>query len=257
MAIENWEGYKEWVGKTVQGGAQYYYRGQRRSDWKLQTTFHRYSDITGISMLDYLDRVIPEVSYYVSATQDESIDLNDHFQFGSLLAKLQHHGFPTPLLDWTLSPYIAAYFAFKDVDPHVPDNSKVSISIFDINLWAQTYIQPLNLREAAPFVSAYRPYAKNNPRMIQQMAVATATNISDLTTYLISCGVASGRTFLYQAELPVSERRIVMNELNLMGINSMTMFPDFDGICSSLKERFFHNMDVKPLIPAPPPPTGV
>jgi len=252
--MQSWSEYKAWIGEAVKGGAKYYFRGQRKSHWNLKTSFHRYSEKMEISLLDYLDKIIPEVSYYVSATENEYIDISNEIQLGALLAKLQHHGFPTPLLDWTLSPYIAAYFAFKDVDPHVPDNSKVSISIFDIELWSKVYAQPLDLRETTPFVSSFKPLAKNNPRMIQQMAVTTATNVSDLTDYLVSCGQTTGNIFLYTAELDVSERKLVMNELNLMGINSMTMFPDFDGICSSMKEMFFNNLEVKPLIQVPPPP---
>ena len=28
---------------------------------------------------------------------------------------LRHYGFPSPLLDWSKSPYVAAYFAFRDL----------------------------------------------------------------------------------------------------------------------------------------------
>lgn len=39
--------------------------------------------------------------------------------------------------------------------------------------------------------------------------------------------------------LSVREKPNVLRELNLMGINEMTLFPSIDGICRSLKSQFF------------------
>ena len=48
------------------------------------------------------------------------------FPGGGYLAYLRHHGFPSPLLDWTKSPYIAAYFAMVNA----PQKEVKKVSVF-------------------------------------------------------------------------------------------------------------------------------
>ena len=254
--MNNWKDYKNWISDTIKVGSQFYFRGQENPQWKLQTSFHRYSSQSNITLIDYLDRIIPEVHYNVCSSENELVDISTNMGIGGFLARLQHHGFPTPLLDWSLSPYIAAYFALKDIDPAKPKVDNVAIYIFDFKLWSQRYNPELDFRRPELFVTPFRPFANNNPRMLSQHAVTTATNIEDLEPYLVTQSQNQNQPspYLYKVTLPISERKLIMNELSLMGISSMTMFPGLDGICSSMKEHFFNNIEVVPRIPAPPPP---
>lgn len=246
----NWNDFKQWVGTNINTGKKYYFRGQSDSSWQLKTTFHRSIAGKNISMEKYLTSIMQDVNYQVSSF-DKPVNLTDSLEFGNLLARLQHHGFPTPLLDWTLSPYIAAYFAFKGAPLAPKPNEMVSVFIFDIDLWGNHYQANSNLLESSEFVSNFVPFVTDNPRMSRQMGVTTLTNVSDLQAFILSKIQAVGCQLLWKFDMPASERSHVMKELNLMGINDMTMFPDFDGLCKHLKEVHFDNQ--QKILPVPPP----
>jgi len=243
-----WQDYKEMVGDVVKRNKSYYYRGQIDCKWILQTSFHRIIERKKISMslIDYLDRVLPVLGYHISAIRNEIINLDNPTEFGAFLALLRHHRFPTPLLDWTLSPYIAAYFALRDIDDSNPRYDCVKIHVFDFTEWRTSYDQPLNLRAPGNFVSIFTPYAKFNPRLISQQCAYTVTNVSNMTSYILQCEKKAKKDFLHSYELSVKERTQIMRELNLMGINDMTLFPGVDGICNTAQEWFFSKDKVGP-----------
>ena len=235
-----WDEYKAWVSTLAKENISYYCRGHATDTWKLQTSFHREAIHQKITLLDYLNKIIPEVNYQISAILNEIIDLNNDQILGTFLSLIQHHGFPTPLLDWTLSPYIAAYFAFREVKEQKPLSENIQIFIFDYIEWEKSFNQPINIIETtSEYVRIIRPYAKNNPRIIAQQGVFTVTNVHDMEQHIFTYQDITKKTFLYTVELSVKEKPHVMRELNLMGINEMTMFPGLGGICRSLKSRYF------------------
>ncbi len=248
-----WKSFKELIGNRTSGDKKYYFRGQSCSEWKLETSFHRASADKEITLNSYLTEIIHDVNRQVSS-MDKPVDLQNGIEFGEMLARLQHHGFPTPLLDWTLSPYVAAYFAFKGAPVEAKPEDMVSIYMFDINKWVSEVTPSADLLSPIPFVSDFAPYLTKNPRMARQMGVMTMTNVIDIQQFIMS----KGQDYLFKACIHASERSVVMKELNLMGINDHTLFPDFDGLCKHLKEIHFDNKckvlpPPLPLVPPPPP----
>jgi FRG domain len=111
---------------------QLLFRGQSNSEWKLETTleragciamyFREYYELITSSIAaavgSFSDVKIPEYSFEVSAVFKD-IQLFSLHRFPkpdlySYMVYLRHHGFPSPLLDWSRSPYVAAFFAFRD-----------------------------------------------------------------------------------------------------------------------------------------------
>jgi hypothetical protein len=235
-----WDEYKAWVSDLVKVKGSYFCRGHANENWKLQTSFHREAVHKKITLTQYLEIILPEIHYHISGILNDFTDLRIEYEFGAFLALIQHHGFPTPLLDWTLSPYMAAYFAFREVNEIHPLSNNIKIYMFDYNEWAKSFKQPLDLKDTTTeFVSIIRPFAKFNPRIIAQQGIFTLTNVDDMELYINSRANETKKNFLYSVLLSVKEKPNVMRELNLMGINEMTLFPGLEGICRSLKSQFF------------------
>jgi hypothetical protein len=180
---------------------------------------------------------------HLSARTRHIFNLQNPNENGAFFNLVQHHGYPTPLLDWTYSPYVAAFFAYRGISDEEADkadaNAKVRIQVFDQAQWKTDWSQGNLLVYPGLHLSIGEFLSIENERMIPQQAASTMTNIDDIESYIRNKEASVNKTYLSAIDLPVRERRQVVRDLRYMGITAGSLFPGLDGACEELKELNF------------------
>lgn len=234
---QDWNTYKE---SAIQiASKRPLFRGQRKP-WRLRTPFHRSGRA---DMHTFALRDVPQLNRHLSSRNSHVFKLDNQEEYGAFLNLAQHHGYPTPILDWTYSPYVAAFFAYRGItDEDAADalpEAKVRIHIFDLAEWLLISPAVTLLVHPQLHITARELLAIENERMIPQQAASTVTSVDDVETYIRLRETADNKQYLQAIDLPVRERRRVIRELSYMGITAGSLFPGLDGACEELAERNF------------------
>lgn len=208
------------------------YRGQERA-WRLQTSFHR----TGhADLISYLDTNLAEVEHHINAYSEHVYDIQNDRSLGALLNLAQHHGYPTPLLDWTKSPYVAAFFAYQN--NNINDTDDISIFWFNQKEWTKKVGNSAQIKRPGMTVRTMELPGFGNLRVLPQQAMTMYSNVDDIEYILKHFEDFPGQ-LLRAISIPKSDRDAAIRDLGLMGITWGSMFPGLDGICRQLKARHF------------------
>lgn len=255
VALTNWENFEaeitrifERFEKTKTRATGYVleplFRGQADKRWHLRTTLERFS-AKSHSIAGHYRLLLPVAHAVTSLTgrawslpSDCRIDESEQapppgYEF---MIYLRHHGFPSPLLDWSRSPYVATFFAFA---PR-PDDAREGVAIY-----------------------AYREYMGKAKRWSENSAhiigcgptvVTHERHYSQQCEYTI-CKKLVGGTYLYcdheeavddrEAEqdiltkyvIPISERERFLRKLDVMNISAYSLFRDENSLMQTLAYR--------------------
>jgi hypothetical protein len=94
IALSSWAEFKAFVIEA--SPYEFIFRGHQRNDWRLRTSFHR----TGHANLErYNFLALNTVSRHLSGLTSHYFHTADPLQNGAFVTLIQHHGFPTPLLE--------------------------------------------------------------------------------------------------------------------------------------------------------------
>ncbi|MBI4296160.1 MAG: FRG domain-containing protein [Chloroflexi bacterium] len=250
------------VKERVDTKRSWVFRGQKRQacetngkwKWLLETSFERACNRFGVTgaeeRVKLEDKMMRE---FQRRLHIYTSDIPDNSSPDEWLSLMQHYGAPTRLLDFTYSPYVAAYFAFECAEPE----TDVAVWAVDAT-WCTERLEETNKdlakryslygenREGTEFkaifmasqphrlVLSVNPFRRNE-RLAYQKGVFLCPG--DVTVGFMNnlSGFAgkNSQNYVIQYAIKGHDRDSVLRELESMNINRTTLFPGLDGFAQS------------------------
>jgi hypothetical protein len=229
--------------------ASFLFRGQCNAQWNLTTSLER----TGMSCKaceEYykeIDFLKPLINPLISRRFDRKrsnigyeIDFSEYCEISwelpemEYLTYLRHHGYPTPLIDFTASEYIALFFACEDFKDSQNDSK---VFVYVNKKWSMGGTDVPELRPIGRYIETSKRH------LAQQSEYLVPIKYTESQWRFISFEEVLKRNTdgyeIIELEIDGKAKKIFISDLRTMNINRYTLYLDEDSLIKNFADEMW------------------
>jgi hypothetical protein len=230
LEFDTWSEFVEYINSKLEYN-HYVWRGQADSSWIIEPTLDRVlRKIDKIGDTKTINEHLKRFKYASRGRRGNNPPIiesdNDWWAIG------QHNNLLTPLLDWTKSPFVSAFFAFESSIKSSTDQREI------VGMSKSTVVSKSNEIKKAhksssrpPIIEFIEPLSDENARLVNQGGLFTRSPAGmDVETWIKKNFPKDDKKIrMWKMLIPEKEREVALRSLNRMNINYSSLFPDLFG----------------------------